>query len=180
MYYNDGGTSIFFRFDAEGKVSQLLTEFGDMVSIREMQNLAEYANGYIERFGSQGNIDFINNQRRELEKADSQKRIKEERLARKNRQKVEPSCDIYLIKDTIREVYKIGKAKMIVSRFKQLKTANAGIELVTFYRGYSKDEKILHSIYEAQGKRVSGEWFNLTAADLKYFSEYFNQDNLPF
>lgn len=68
-------------------------------------------------------------------------------------------CDIYLIKDTVRGCYKIGRSKNANSRFRELKTANAAIELCFFYKGIVKDEQVLHEMFATN--RITGEWFDL-------------------
>ena len=67
--------------------------------------------------------------------------------------------------------YKIGQAKSVETRIKQLKTANANIEL---FKSYSVVdiliEKELHMHFI--DKNVNREWFDLNEKDLKYIDEF--------
>lgn len=58
--------------------------------------------------------------------------------------------------------YKIGKSVDPEKRLKQLKTGNTKCKLVTYGQGV--EEKYLHDYYFRN--RVSGEWFNLTDAQV--------------
>jgi hypothetical protein len=82
-------------------------------------------------------------------------------------------CFIYLIRDTPRGLHKIGRAASVPKRFEQLKTANAGIELVASYKGIERDEKVLHGFFLDQ--QVSGEWFMLDDEHIEFIKNYFNQ-----
>lgn len=91
-------------------------------------------------------------------------------------------CQIYVIKDSIREVYKIGRGVCAKKRFKGLKTANPGIELIAFYDGVESDETYLHSKFKDIGSHVDGEWFRLDDEDLEEIKSYFSVtiDDFPF
>jgi hypothetical protein len=113
---------------------------------------------------------------------DYEERVEQQRLETlesqfQNRQnknfKKHEDCFIYVVKDIKRGLIKIGKANNVFNRFKQLKTANAEIELLTSYRGTIKDEKILHSYFDSD--RVSGEWFCLTQDQVEFIQTYFDQ-----
>lgn len=177
------GSSFIVNFDHDGNVSQIWTQFGDMPTIKEMESINTYSREYLKKYKTQDSLDLIDLKRREAEDIEhirKRQQEKEERALQKFQEVTEKPCDIYLIKDTIREVYKVGKAKNFSERFKQLKTANAGIELVAFYLGVPSDEKVIHSVYDSFNKRVSGEWFKLDQADIDYFFEYFVKPELPF
>lgn len=78
---------------------------------------------------------------------------------------------IYIIKCNSTNFYKIGQAKSVETRIKQLKTANANIEL---FKSYSVVdiliEKELHMHFI--DKNVNREWFDLNEKDLKYIDEF--------
>lgn len=97
-------------------------------------------------------------------------RLEKEATTKPNKEKRE----IYLIKDVGRGLVKIGVAKNTRIRFSQLKTANAGIELIKFYHGISIDERLLHKHFKTIGKRVDGEWFSLSCEDLDFIDSYFS------
>lgn len=113
------------------------------------------------------------------EQADEEERqrIARRAEARENKGKKTKSmgleCFVYLVKDIPRGLYKIGKAVNVQSRMNQLKTANASIELVAWYKGVSSDERALHSIFEE--RRVSGEWFSLEDDQIEFIKNYFDQ-----
>lgn len=91
-------------------------------------------------------------------------------------------CQIYIIKDTIRGVYKIGRGVCAKTRFKGLKTANPGIELIAFYDGVDSDETYLHDKFTSLGQHIDGEWFRLDAEDFDEIKSYFSAtiDDFPF
>lgn len=97
-------------------------------------------------------------------------------------QKPPLKCQIYVIKDSIRGVYKIGRGACAKTRFKGLKTANPGIELITFYDGVEDDETYLHGKFKDIGSHVDGEWFRLDDEDIKEIESYFlaTVDDIPF
>ena len=89
-------------------------------------------------------------------------------------------CQVYLIHDRIRDLYKIGRSNCAKTRFKRLKTANAGIEMITFYDGVIDDETVLHRHFEIAGKHIDGEWFSLNELDIADIEKYFYFQSLPF
>lgn len=176
-------TGIYVVFDTDGNVIGFNTPFGDLPSIVQMKGIITYAEGFIEEHGTQDAVDYINFKNREAERIEMEQEQREERMRRyleKNDIMPERGCDVYLIKDTLRDVYKVGMSANFDSRFKQIKTANAGVERVAVYRGCPSDEKTIHSVYDSFGKRVSGEWFNLSEADIDYFHQYFAEKDLRF
>lgn len=112
---------------------------------------------------------YSDNSRRTTDKSDKPKRMP-------------LKCQIYVIKDSIRGVYKIGRGACAKTRFKGLKTANPGIELVAFYDGDENDETYLHSKFKDIGSHIDGEWFRLDDEDLMEIKSYFSAtiDDLPF
>jgi len=141
-----------------------------------MRGIYEYSKKYLE--------DFDSNDVVISENANRQGVLSKERIARSYKMDVERlenpvKVEIYLIKDTIRGVYKIGKAICSQKRLKQLKTANAGIEMLRFFDGVSEDERILHKHFIRQGKRIDGEWFLLGTSDIEYIESYFTAKNEP-
>lgn len=85
--------------------------------------------------------------------------------------------NIYVIRDHVKDLYKIGFTRIIENRFAQLQTANAGIELVWAFYGTTDDEADLHERFSE--KWISGEWFILLDSDVKwimYKYEYRNKE----
>lgn len=79
--------------------------------------------------------------------------------------------NVYVIRDHVKDLYKIGFARIIENRFAQLQTANAGIELVWAFCGTTDDEADLHERFSE--KWISGEWFILIDSDVQWIiSEY--------
>jgi Meiotically up-regulated gene 113 len=80
-------------------------------------------------------------------------------------------CFVYLMFDSSRGYYKIGRANNVQNRLKQLKTANATIEVVCYYPAKTKDEVALHEMFK--GVNVSREWFRLEGEHIMQFHSYF-------
>ena len=77
---------------------------------------------------------------------------------------------VYLLKEDANDYYKIGISKDTKKRIQQLQTGSTGH--ITLYDEFvseyaTKIEKALHRRYSIQN--VSGEWFNLTHAQVKSF-----------
>lgn len=175
--------SFIVNFDDNDNVASVWTQFGDMPTIKEMNGIIEYAKAYLDKYKTQDALDLIDYKNREADRIEQEKkdrREREERKAQKFQKKPETPCDIYLIKDAIRGVHKIGKAVNFNERFKQLRTANAGIEKVAHYKGLPSDEVAIHAVLEGLNKRVSGEWFSLNEEDIAYFHFYFRKEPLAF
>lgn len=93
-----------------------------------------------------------------------------------------PSCFVYLISDG--EYIKIGVAKNVEARLKDLQVANAKeLQLICSFplkneKEAFKLEKFLHSEYEAY--HIRGEWFNiLNYINVQEFKLYsFNAENI--
>lgn len=167
----------------KGCVDCIYGQEGPFISIERMRQILEYATEYLERHGDDDTIEDKKIEywkQREFEYEERQRKEKEEKAAKKSMEKLGESCYIYLISDPIRGLYKIGKANNFPDRFKQLRTANAGIEAVAHYKGVSSDERVIHSVLDGLNKRVSGEWFSLNDADIEYFHLYFKKQPLPF
>jgi len=169
---------VFFKED--GSVAFFDSGKRILPSVTEIKSVIVGAKKYIKKYKTDDevervNIDYFKN--KDIE--DTKKRIsdKKDRILNPP-QKIDVSCFIYLMKDTIRGLHKIGMAGNVGARFKQLKTANAGIELVCFYRGKESDEQVIHSVLRSFGKNVDCEWFLLSTADLDYFHNYFQP--IPF
>jgi len=164
---------VFFKED--GSVDFFDNGKRILPSVTEIKSVIVGAKKYIKKYKTDNevervNIDYFKNKNIE----DTQKRIsdRKERVLNPPK-KTDVSCYIYLMKDTIRGFHKIGMSGNVGARLKQLKTANAGIELVCFYRGKESDERVIHSVLGSFGKKVDGEWFLLSTADLDYFHQYF-------
>jgi prophage antirepressor-like protein len=79
----------------------------------------------------------------------------------------------YLVKDTIANIYKIGKSQNVKNRIISMKTDNINIELE-----FTLDiniEKELHEKFKE--KNVGGEWFNLDEQDVLYIKNYIENKN---
>jgi len=100
-------------------------------------------------------------------KYQEKERAEKERRAIEGQKEKKKDCHIYLIQDTIRGFYKIGKAKNYTARFSSLKTANPCIELVLAFSGIVEDEPFFHNYFTEQGKHIGGEWFELSGRDVE-------------
>lgn len=79
---------------------------------------------------------------------------------------------VYVMKDTIRNVHKIGYSKNPEQRERTLQSEVPSIEKIAQYNGSTADEKALHIRFAE--KRLRGEWFNLDESDLAQIEQYFN------
>lgn len=80
------------------------------------------------------------------------------------------SC-VYIAFDDFTGHYKIGYSTNLKTREKLLKTTNSGLEIIEFFKGTKGDEAAMHERFK--GKRVRGEWFDLTENDLETIRDYF-------
>ena len=163
----------FVYLSKSGEVTSIQDTSGYFIPRRFMQAIKDYATQFLSAHQSDDEIAEENKQRQfrmdEVEKARQADSDREVSVIRaKGNEK-----HIYLIRDTIRGFYKIGSAKNVDTRFKQLKTANPGIEIVCSYFSKVSDEKELHEILE--NVRVSGEWFSFSKQDWDTFHQYFAQ-----
>ena len=72
--------------------------------------------------------------------------------------------------------YKIGKSEDTSKRLKALQTGNPDINLILSCEESKVSEKALHNMFSH--KRVSGEWFSLTASDIQICKNLMG-DKLP-
>ena len=147
-----------------------------------MKEIERFAKAYIKKHKTDEQITLLNNNRhyqRHLDEIAEAAQCRRERKANPKPKPPDKDCFIYLIKDMRRGWHKVGKARNVSARFSQLKTANAWIELVFYYRGKESDEGIIHGVLHGFGKHIDGEWFNMDAADIEYFHKYFSTDT-PF
>ena len=161
-------------FDTSNDVSNIDKNTGYLISIDQMEKIRAYAQNYIDTHKSEDAIDLINFRlEKQYDKEDLEER--EARIeSKKDKVKVDLDCHIYLLKDSIRGVYKIGRARDVKTRVAQIKTANAGVVFIASYPGKESDEINLHNTFDEQNKRVSGEWFKLSCFDLLFIDEYFS------
>ena len=130
-------------FDSDGDVENIF-DCQQKILPREMiEAVLDYAKWYLENYPTNDHVDFEN---MKIERAHdkwceefTKKRNAELAEKKKNKDK----RDIYLIKDIHRGCHKIGVAKNAEIRLAQLRTANAGIEMVKFFKGVQEDERIL-------------------------------------
>jgi|DEB0MinimDraft_10_1074344.scaffolds.fasta_scaffold14067_4 hypothetical protein len=78
---------------------------------------------------------------------------------------------VYVMHDTSNNLYKIGKAVNPHERLNNFKTANASIELLSYYPGFMADEKIIHLKFDKY--RIDREWFKLKQKHLNQIDKYF-------
>lgn len=82
---------------------------------------------------------------------------------------------VYLMKDHTRGFTKIGFTKDVAGRYNQLRTANAGIELIYSFPGTTDTEYKIHQQFI--DRWVDGEWFILTDLQVKsIISKYQNRN----
>lgn len=92
--------------------------------------------------------------------------------------------NVYLISSTIEgnTCYKIGYTKRNpVQRISEMKTGNASeLELIDHFKSKwgTQIEAKLHRLF--QDKKISGEWFNLTAYDISQFKKLCEQTHQSF
>ena len=72
--------------------------------------------------------------------------------------------------------YKIGKSEDTSSRLKALQTGNPDIKIILCCEESKVSEKTLHNMFSH--KRGEGEWFSLTASDIKICKNLMG-DKLP-
>lgn len=83
--------------------------------------------------------------------------------------------DIESFRDDDTRVYKIGRAKRLDARIKQLSTLYAFQPRITYAfqtENCFRDELLLHEMFAAQ--RLNGEWFKLDYGDIGIISEFAN------
>jgi len=80
------------------------------------------------------------------------------------------SC-VYIAFDDFTGHYKIGYSTNLKTREKLLKVTNSGLEIIEYFKGSKDDEAAMHERFK--GKRVRGEWFDLTEKDLETIRTYF-------
>lgn len=74
--------------------------------------------------------------------------------------------NIYVMIDHHTGHYKIGRSDSPTKREATLLSQKSSIELLFYFSGTIKQEKILHQVFEE--KWVRGEWFALTEDDLEF------------
>ncbi len=163
----------FLYFDKDGNAEDI-RDCQDKILTREMvASVIAYAKQFLKRYPTNDHVELQNMRIQkwhdEWNEAYAKKLAAERAEAKENKDR----RDIYIIKDIYRGCHKIGIAKDVAIRLTQLKTANAGIELVKFFNGVVSDERILHKHFTQQGKRIDGEWFSLDVSDLKHIESYF-------
>ena len=163
------------NFNEELQVESVYGNYTKYPKIEQMKAVIEYAKKYIRKHKNEEAIEFLN-YKAEKEMEERVKKAEQEMREQRRLEKSAPMIfmtNIYLIFDTVRSVYKIGKAGNAVKRFDQLKTANAGIKLICSYYADEKVERFLHGHFKS--KRVSGEWFDLNDHDLICFHGFFGK-----
>lgn len=86
---------------------------------------------------------------------------------------------IYLIRDRLTGLTKIGRSNNPENRLKQLKKQDTLMPvandffIIDTWEDYAFTEQMLHNKY--QEKRVRGEWFNLSNFDIKEIQEVFKK-----
>ena len=164
-------------FNKDFQVEYVYGNYTTYPKIEQMKAIIDYAKKYIRKHKNEETIEFLNYK---AEKEFDEKARKEEADRRSSRpvEKTDSpvrNTNIYLILDTIRGVYKIGKSDNPTSRFNQLKTANAGIQYLCSYLADERCEKVLHDFFRE--KNVSGEWFAMDDTDIETFHRLFGRDS---
>ncbi len=166
-------------FDSDGDVEHVFDQWRKIPPREMIEAFRDYTDWFLENYPTNDHVDFEN---MKIEKAHEKwqqeyrkKRDAELAEEKKNKDK----RDVYVIRDIHRGCFKIGIAINIETRLKQLRTANAGIELIRFFSGGSEDERTLHRHFTKQGKRIDGEWFSLGTSDLEHIESYFTAKIAP-
>jgi hypothetical protein len=87
--------------------------------------------------------------------------------------------NVYLIRNTIKDVYKIGVSMKPKNRFTSIQTSNSDkLELVvySYVENPYKIESKLHKHFV--DKKISGEWFDLDTQDVNYIKDVFNNEKV--
>ena len=124
-------------------------------------------------------VEYLNDKfhkRRAIQQEQEEREILEREAAKKLLPKRPEKCRIYLLYDTSNGFYKIGRTTNLSARVKQLKIANACLDLCDFWEGIETDEAALHSMFAH--KNVNGEWFSLEYSDIRLIHNHFaNRQN---
>lgn len=171
---------LVLRYNKEWKVSEITSQCGHIVSVSFMKEVLLAAKAHVKKYKTDEMVDFENYK---LEKIWEEREHKQRILSakRKDAERENPriyETNIYLILDVNRGLYKIGQSNNVITRFGQLKTANAGIDLICSYYAASEHEFCMHNYFES--RKVSGEWFDLKDDGVAKFHEYFSTINAPF
>jgi len=78
---------------------------------------------------------------------------------------------VYLMTDSANGLTKIGFSKNPKVRERTLQSEKPSTALLDYWPGNSEKEKTLHGIFA--GKRIRGEWFNLSQDDIAFISNFF-------
>ena len=165
---------VHFSDDGVLKISGDITPF---ISIAQMEEIRDFANYYLIANTSDKEIE----RQSELDLEKLRKRLEQEsRYSKANSKKgnMPDSGYVYLVRDTIRDVYKIGFTGDVNSRMRQIRTYNAGVVLSNFFKARPADEIALHEMFNISN--VSGEWFKLSESDIEEIENYFKLIQAPF
>lgn len=170
---------LILRYSKDWKVSGMTSQCGHIISVSFMKEVLLAAKAHIKKYKTDEMVDFENYK---LEKVWEERELEQRALSvkRKEAERANPricETNIYLILDVNRGLYKIGQSNNVITRFGQLKTANAGIGLICSYYAASEHEFCMHNYFES--RKVSGEWFDLKEDGVAKFHEYFSAINAP-
>jgi len=176
-----GGT-MGMTFEEKGAYMELLIfqfnrgAFNKKKALMCLQGSGDLWNILKDKFEVNENGLFFN----EKLKEEQEKRKAYTESRRKSREKSdEDSVRMYVVRDNIRETYKIGTSVNPVRRYNELSNQNSPAIMMTndvnkrdltliWYSGVIKrtEEKIVHQHFNNQ--RITGEWFNLSDLDINY------------
>jgi hypothetical protein len=100
-----------------------------------------------------------------IKEYDRREREEQEREISKNQAVKKQETNIYVMKDNHTGHYKIGRSKNPTQREATLLSQKSSIELLFYFTGPSKLEREIQEMFS--GKRLRGEWFELTGEDLQ-------------
>lgn len=100
-----------------------------------------------------------------IKENDRKKQEEKERESNKDKIAKKSETNIYVMKDNHTGHYKIGRSKSPTQREATLLSQKSSIELLFYFTGPSKLERKIHEMFS--GKRLRGEWFELTGEDLQ-------------
>jgi len=166
----------FIYLDKNGGVLSIRDCAGYLLPIQFMQAVMAYATEFLSTYKSNEDIAMQNSIIQAI--IGQEENVRDRKLDKRDLEYTIKKSErhIYLIRDIARGLYKIGSAKNVETRFKQLKTANAEIELVCSYFCHLSDERELHEVLS--GVRVSGEWFVGDGHVYDVFHDYFSKKGL--
>lgn len=188
-----GGTMTFSRLHKGAYIDLLMCQFnGGRMSLQDVKTVlgeSDFNEFWESKLKKKFKVDeqgFFYNEKLENE-TEKRKNFTESR--RKSRLKGdEDSVRIYIVRDNVRLTYKIGSSVNPARRYNELSNQKSpaimfdeandrNIELLWYSEPTErKYEKEIHKMYD--NKRITGEWFSLTAVEIDEIKSFFKKRTL--